>query len=283
MPETSTMRTPGDTVAIVTGADVNLGRAMATALLRSGAKVVLTSLSQEATERVIVDSAAPRENALAVAADLGDEAGRDAILSQTFERFGRVDMLVNNAAVTPETFWPDWLVTGEPRQWTLDADFYRRFLEIDCVAPHILMSAVIPGMVERGWGRIINVTTSLDTMLRFWPYGSAKAALEAQTAVLAEQLTGTGVSAVAMNPGGFTKAEPLSLKGGKTVTPQFTPDIMGPPICWLASSASDGITGKRIVAARWHDGETGEAAWRDAVMPIAWSEYGLVSARPAIG
>src|SRR3546814_5288756 len=93
----------------------------------------------------------------------------------------------------PETFWPNFLTEGEPRQWTLGVEFYRNFLEIDCVAPHAFIAAFVPGMLEAGWGRIVNISTSVDTMLRFWPYGSAKAALDAQTAVLAVQLEGTGV------------------------------------------------------------------------------------------
>src|SRR3546814_1038200 len=67
------------------------------------------------------------------------------------------------------------------RSWTLGVEFYRNFLEIDCVAPHAFIAAFVPGMLEAGWGRIVNISTSVDTMLRFWPYGSDKAALDAQT------------------------------------------------------------------------------------------------------
>src|SRR3546814_14173307 len=72
--------------------------------------------------------------------------------------------LVNNAAVTPETFWPNFLTEGEPRQWTLGVEFYRNFLEIDCVAPHAFIAAFVPGMLEAGWGRLVNISTSVDTM-----------------------------------------------------------------------------------------------------------------------
>src|SRR3546814_11718424 len=58
--------------------------------------------------------------------------------------------LVNNAAVTPETFWPNFLTEGEPRQWTLGVEFYRNFLEIDCVAPHAFIAAFVPGMLDAG-------------------------------------------------------------------------------------------------------------------------------------
>src|SRR3546814_18462349 len=96
--------------------------------------------------------------------------------------------LVNNAAVTPETFWPNFLTEGEPRQWTLGVEFYRNFLEIDCVAPHAFIAAFVPGMLEAGWGPIVNISTSVDTMQRFWPYGSAKAALALGTASCRERV-----------------------------------------------------------------------------------------------
>src|SRR3546814_6056150 len=106
-----------------------------------------------------------------------------------------------------------------PRQWTLGVEFYRNFLEIDCVAPHAFIAAFVPGMLEAGWGRIVNISTSVDTMLRFWPYGSAKAALDAQTAVLAVQLEGTGVTANILGPGTFVKPAPIGLDDGTVIRP----------------------------------------------------------------
>lgn len=156
---------------------------------------------------------------------------------------------------------------GEPRQWTLDAAFYRTFLEIDCIAPHAFMSAVLPQMLERGWGRIVNLSTALDVMLMFWPYGSAKAALEAQTAVLATQLAGTGVTANVLTPGAFVKPAPIHLPSGDVLTPDHGPEIMEAPIRWLASDASGQVNGKRVVAAKWGPGPVGAA---EAVEPIGW-------------
>src|SRR3546814_5749650 len=80
-------------------------------------------------------------------------------------------------------------------------------------------------MLEAGWGRIVNISTSVDTMLRFWPYGSAKAALDAQTAVLAVQLEGTGVTANILGPGTFVKPAPIVLDDGTVIRPDHGPEI----------------------------------------------------------
>jgi 3-oxoacyl-[acyl-carrier protein] reductase len=269
-----------DRVALVTGADRNLGRAMALSLLDAGLSVVLTALSKADLDAAVQEAGLSASRALTITADISREADRRMIVSESIARFGRVDVLVNNAAVTPETYWPDWLVTGEPKQWTLEPDFYRHFLEVDSIAPHAFVAAFVPAMIERGWGRVVNVTTSLDTMLRFWPYGSAKAALEAQTASLATQLAGTGVTANVLIPGGFSKPAELHLSGGHVVRPQFTPEIMAAPIRWLASGESNECSGKRILASRWND-QVGEPN-SSAIFPVAWTGYGEGAANPAI-
>ena len=261
---------PPERVVLITGADRNLGKAMSLACLRAGARVVLTAMYGSHLQAVVEESKAA-DRALTIEGDLALERDRKEILRQAFDRFGRIDVLVNNAAVTPETYWPNWLVEGEPRQWTLSVEFYRSFLEIDSVAPHDFMAAVLPRMLERGWGRIINVSTSLGTMLRFWPYGSAKAALEAQTAVLAAQLEGSGVTANVLAPGGFVKPAPLRMPNGEIIRPDYGPAIMEAPIQWLASDDSNRVNGKRIIAARWNPSVEAAALEGDAIRPIGWS------------
>ena len=258
-------------VALVTGADRNLGKSMALALLRDGASVILSAMYGSHLPEVVKESGAS-DRILAVEADISKDDDRRRLLDQATARFGGIDILVNNAAVTPETFWPNFLIDGEPPQWTLDVDFYRMFLEVDCVAPHAFMLAVIPNMLDRGWGRIVNLSTSFDTMLRFWPYGSAKAAIEAQTAVLAKQLEGSGVTANILTPGAFVKPGPIELPSGQIVTPDYGPAIMEEPIRWLASNASDQINGKRIIASRWTGAANPLAAESKAILPVGWTD-----------
>ena len=258
-------------VAFVTGADRNLGKAMALSMLRSGASVVMSAMYGSYLQQVVEEAGAP-DRILAIEGDISKDDDRRELLGQAIGRFGRIDILVNNAAVTPETFWPNFLIDGEPPQWTLDVDFYRMFLEIDCVAPHAFMLAVIPSMLERGWGRIVNLSTSFETMLRFWPYGSAKAAIEAQTAVLAKQLEGTGVTTNILSPGAFVKPGPIKLASGEVVVPDHGPAIMEAPIRWLASDASKQFNGKRIIASRWSGASESDLTNNKAIVPIGWPD-----------
>lgn len=259
-------------VALVTGAEINLGRVMALSLLEAGLRVVLTSLSRERLEEVVHAGNVPADRALIIAADLTKAEDRDRIVRESVDAFGRIDVLVNNAGVTPETYWPNWLVEGEPKPWELPQELYRTFLEVNTIAPHLLMAAVLPGMIERGWGRIVNITTSLRAMLTFWPYGSTKAALEAQTAVIARRLDGTGVTANVLVPGGLAKPEPLRMSGGRVIPPSVSPMVMAAPIRWLASEESNGFTGKRILGASWDSSLPPEKASQAACFPAGWDE-----------
>src|SRR3546814_13465854 len=100
-------------------------------------------------------------------------------------------------------------------------------------------------MLEAGWGRIVNISTSVDTMLRFWPYGSAKAALDAQPAVLAVQLEGTGVTTNILGPGTFVKPAPIVLADGTVIRPAHGPELMAAPIRWTAPRQYSEVSGLR--------------------------------------
>ena len=116
--------------------------------------------------------------------------------------------------------------------------------------------AAVPAMLAAGWGRIVNVTINADTMRRrgFSPYGPSKAALESSTVIWAQDLADSGITVNALLPGGATltgmipSSFPDHLRAGL-----LDPSIMVPPLRWLASTKSDGVTGQRIIAADWRE------------------------------
>jgi NAD(P)-dependent dehydrogenase (short-subunit alcohol dehydrogenase family) len=125
-------------------------------------------------------------------------------------------------------------------------------------------------MLRAGWGRIVNVSISRETMRRagFSPYGPSKAALESETVIWAQDLAGTGVTVNAILPGGATATGMVPEGVSEQVRASLLKaDAIVKPLLWLASTASDGITGKRVVATRWRDEEVGspsaleDAAW----------------------
>ena len=122
-----------------------------------------------------------------------------------------VDILVNNAGIGPGAIRPDsW--QRPVKFWEITADQWRRFVAVHTTAPLALTNAVVPEMMREGWGRIVNVTTSLGTMLNAGSptYGPSKAALEALSAIMAKDLDGTGVTVNVLVPGGITNTPMVS-------------------------------------------------------------------------
>jgi NAD(P)-dependent dehydrogenase (short-subunit alcohol dehydrogenase family) len=137
-------------VALITGAGRGLGRVMALALLKAGHRVFLTSTDRASLEETRQASGAG-ERAASATANLADEQNLSALFNAATKIFGRLDILVNNAGIP-----------NPPAQQPLDvkSDQMRRLFEINTFAPIALTRLVVPGMVERGWGRIIFISTS---------------------------------------------------------------------------------------------------------------------------
>lgn len=256
-------------VALVTGASSGIGRAMALALLEAGHRVVLSATDAKALEDTRQSSHAG-DRAAVVPADLSREPELPVLARAAEEAFGQVDILVNNAGIA-----------GNPARHPqeMDRQEMRRVFEINTFAPIHLTQLLLQPMVRRGWGRIVFISTSLDTMLRFMPYGMTKAAGEAFTAALSTSLHSTGVTANVLVPGGMTATRMTQRRGDPGTMLQ--PQIMGPPIAWLASDASGHVTGRRFIAARWNAALTAEQAAQAAGSPVAWSGHSDRAISPA--
>ena len=266
----STAVMAGSRAVILTGAAGVLGNAMALALLNAGHRVLMTDLDEAPLRQLADASGAQQERVALCAADVTAPLGPQAIVNTAVDAFGRVDMLINNAAFTAFAAWPDDRMRPSP--WDLNTSSVRRFFEINTIAPHALTSLVLPGMIKQGWGRVVNVTCSYDTMQRIFPYGATKAALEAYTAALQLQLANTGVTANTVNPGGPV-AFPMHVAknpGRKWVAPE----VMNAPILWLVSDASNGQSGRRYVGTKWDPAAAWEVALQHASGPMTWKGFG---------
>ncbi len=257
-------------VVLLTGAGRGLGRVMALALLKAGHRVFLTS-TDEASLRDTQRESGAGERAACATADLADARSLDTLVAAAEKKFGPIDVLINNAAAP-----------NPPGQKALDLQLshIRRMFEVNAFAPIALTQRLAPGMIARGWGRIVFISTSLDTMLNpsYTAYGMTKAASETFVAGLADSLKDTGVTANVLLPGGRSATRMGDPDG--TARGLLAPDIMAPPIVWLASDFSNGVTGRRFIAARWNAALSDHQAAQAAGGPVAWGGHRDTSIRP---
>jgi NAD(P)-dependent dehydrogenase (short-subunit alcohol dehydrogenase family) len=203
-------------VAIVTGAAGGIGRAMVRGLLAAGIRVAAVDRDREPLA-VLAANANEEGNAddlLTIPTDLTSDSAAEEITKATRDRFGRIDILVNNAGIGPGAIRPDsW--QRPLKFWEITPDQWRRFVAVHTTAPLALTNAVVSEMMHQGWGRIVNVTTSLGTMLNAGSptYGPSKAALEALSAIMAKDLHGTGATVNVLVPGGITNTPMVSESG----------------------------------------------------------------------
>jgi NAD(P)-dependent dehydrogenase (short-subunit alcohol dehydrogenase family) len=188
--------------ALITGAGRGIGRAIALELGGADARVVLlarTAAQLEETRALLSQQGVPVQRIQIVPADLADEEQLGRAVAAALAA-GRIDILVNNAA-TVEPLGPTASITA--------ADLRLAF-EVNVVAPVALTAAVLPGMLDAGWGRVVNVSSGIAAhpagMVRGNAYATTKAALEAHTVNLAAELRGTGVTVNAYRPGGVDTA-----------------------------------------------------------------------------
>jgi 3-oxoacyl-[acyl-carrier protein] reductase len=275
--------TPEGKVAVITGAGRGLGRQMTLGLVGAGAKVAMVEIDADALEAAAADaeSAGGQGCVLPIVADVTDETRAAEAVAQTVGHFGSVDVLVNDAAIGPQAFRPSNL--DEPlKVWEVDLDLWRRVQLVNATGPYIMARNALPHMLEKGWGRIVNVTTSLDTMWRetMGPYGPAKAALEALTAMMSQELEGTGVTANVLIPGGRANTRMIPDDGEFADRSTLVqPEVMVAPIRWLASTASDGVNGRRFIGAHWDSSLPPEEAAEAAGAPVAWQQLGRQAIR----
>jgi 3-oxoacyl-[acyl-carrier protein] reductase len=258
-------------VALVTGGLRGLGKAMALGLAREGHPVVAVGH----IESDVADMQAEAEKLQVsrhfhpLVADLRQASECDRAVAQTREHFGKVDILVNSAGLTFTYIDPARFRRGTLQHfWQVDDEVIENVITTNYLAADRLARRVAPAMIEAGWGRIVNVTTKLDTMNRIGthPYGASKAALELATEVWAKDAVGTGMTVNIVNPGAGAntpgmaeEARALSAAGKMYLV---EPEEMVGPMNFVASREADAVNGWRFDATLWNPAlPPREAAW----------------------
>ena len=261
-----------DRVVLITGASRGLGREMALELAEAGARLVITGSVMSDALRAVEARIDP-DRVLALAADVADADAAAGAVAEAEARFGRIDVMINNAGrgmrLVSETF------NTEPTKfWETTPAAWGAIVAANLNGAFHMARAVTPGMIERGFGKILNISTSAQTMIRrgYAPYGPSKAGLEAASRVWAQDLAGTGVDVNIYLPGGAADTDllpPSPTKRGADGN-LLPADVMRRGVLWLCSDLSNGVTGGRFIARHWGDegteAEKAEAARDDGVL-----------------
>jgi len=231
-------------VALITGAARGLGRATAVRFLERGASV---AVNVRGAERAAEVARQLGEGAFAVPGDVADSASVQEIVQRTLDRFGRLDILVNNAALALST-----------RFEQISEEEWRRAMDVNVTAPFLLIRAVVPAMKAAGSGRIVNISSTAGktvSTLGGAHYTTSKAALLGLTRAAAKELGRYGITVNAVCPGLFDteltreNATPADLAAYART---FPIQRLGEPvevadlICFLASDQAGYITGASL-------------------------------------
>ncbi|MDB5727998.1 MAG: short-chain dehydrogenase [Noviherbaspirillum sp.] len=236
-------------VVMITGAGQGIGRAYAHRFAALGARVVVAEIGQEAGRRVSDEIGAMGAQALAVQVDVSSEESVAAAVGAAAERFGKIDVLVNNAAI---------FSTLKMRPFEeIPLDEWRRVLDVNITGTFLMTRAVAPLMKAAGWGRIVNVSSAAVTMGRphYLHYTTSKAAAIGMTRSLARELGPHGITVNVVLPGAVDTGIPRETVSPeqkkaqiamRSIQREQTPDDMVGVVQILASDASAFVTGQSL-------------------------------------
>jgi NAD(P)-dependent dehydrogenase (short-subunit alcohol dehydrogenase family) len=234
---------------VITGGGTGLGRAMVRALARAGADLAIAGRRPGPIEEAVDEVRALGRDAVAVPTDVTDSAQVNELISSSIQRFGKIDVLINNAgAVQDNVRKPIWDITDED---------WRRIMDVNLTGAFYCSRAVSKPMVDQGHGKIINVASGFG--LRggrdIYMYCCSKGGMIQLTRTLSFNLARHGVTANSIVPGyvptGNSGATTESLPRSGDFLPigkLGKPEDFGPLAVFLASGASDYMTGEMIIA-----------------------------------
>ncbi len=225
-------------VALITGASQGLGKALALAFAQEGARVVMNSRSEESLRPVAEEAVSSGAEVLAIAADVSQSADVERLVGAAVERFGHVDVLVNNAGL----LGPRVAIERYPE------DEWRRVLDANLTGPFLVSKAAIPRMPEGA--SIINVVSgvSVEGRAEWGAYSVSKFGVEGLTQILAAELKERSIRANAVDPGGMRTEMRAAAYPEEDPMTRITPEENTDVFLYLASDESRGVTGERFKA-----------------------------------
>ena len=225
-------------VALVTGAAGNLGRAVAQAFLRTGAKLVLVDRAPDRLPGLFPDLDRSADHYLASSVDLTDEGAVQAVVNEALRRFGRIDVLVNAAG---------GYRGGTPLHET-PIDAWDHLFDINARTVYVVSRAVVPAMLRQASGKIVNVSAraALQAGAKLGPYSAAKSAVLRLTEAMSAELKTAGIHVNCVMPSTIDTPENRASMPKADPSRWVTPEALADVILFLASDAARSIHGAAI-------------------------------------
>ena len=231
--------------ALVTGASYGIGFAIASAMAKAGASIVFNDIKQELVDKGLEAYRAAGIDALGYVCDVTDEKSVDFMVKQIEQDKGIIDILVNNAGIIKRIPMTE-----------MSAAEFRQVIDVDLNAPFIVSKAVIPSMIKKGGGKIINICSMMSELGRetVSAYAAAKGGLKMLTRNIASEYGQYNIQCNGLGPGYIATPQtaPLREEGhpfnsfiiSKTPAARWgTPEDLAGPAVFLASAASDFVNG----------------------------------------
>jgi NAD(P)-dependent dehydrogenase (short-subunit alcohol dehydrogenase family) len=227
-----------DKVALITGASQGLGRALALAFAREGARVVVNARSEDSVRPVAGEVEDVGGEVLAVAADVSKGADVERLVGESVERLGKIDVLVNNAGL----LGPRVAIEDYPE------DEWRRIIDANLTGPFLVSKAAIPYLSDGA--SIINVVSgvSVEGRAEWGAYAVSKFGIEGLNQILAAELAERGIRVNAVDPGGMRTDMRAAAYPEEDPQTRITPEENTAVFLYLASDESEGVTGERFKA-----------------------------------
>lgn len=226
-------------VAFITGGAKGIGRAISLGFAKGGADIIITDIKEEYLNATAEEARAYGVKVKTALFDVADEVASRKAIKDAEEEFGKIDILVNNAGIYPGS---DFLA--------VDSDHWKKLININILGSMYPIQAVLPGMIERGYGRIVNIgsVAGVYGLGCFVDYSMTKGAIIAMTKALAKVYTEKGVTINCISPGSInvTERDDVMLEHSFMGRPG-TPEELANAVLFVASEKASYISGQNYI------------------------------------